>query len=164
MATNDQIGKAIRNAVRDDSAIRSKCQDLFTLNHSVWYGAVGRKGSQKDDDPVYTVIPLGKERGENESETERIFTFLVGLQIKDSNSTEATTAAGVKTVEFRGPKSLEELLDLAMTAIRAISTELSYDDKTFEYEPPEFFPVFHGTLVLTVTYPILIGGYEPTIS
>lgn len=161
--TCDDIGKAIRDAIRDSSAVRAECQSLFSTNHSVYYGATGTRGAPKEDFPTFTVIPWGKDRGEDEGRTERVFTFGVMLEIEDSAKTEDTTGDGVKYVEFRGPKSLEDLLDLAMTAIDAISNEISFDDKTTELEPVERFPVFEGALTLTVTYPILIGGFEPSI-
>jgi hypothetical protein len=155
------LAAAMTEALRDDASILAYCQDLYGKAHAVFQGAMGVKAPQEGDFPVFTVIGHAKERGEDE--LNRIFTFTVDLELEDQVSTEATAANGVKTVVYRGAQTLEELLDLAMEAIRGISTEIFFDDKGFDFEPIEYFPVFVGTLTLTVTVPVLIGGFEPTI-
>jgi len=155
------IGEAIYNALGNSTAILSKCDSLFGAIPTIYYGSTGRKAPPPEDFPAFVVISWGKERGEDESN--RIFNFTVGLTVHDENLTIETNEYGVKMVKYRGPKSLEELLDLAMTEIRGISNELYFDDKNFDFEPIEYFPLFYGELTLTISYPILIGGYEPTL-
>jgi hypothetical protein len=54
-------------------------------------------------------------------------------------------------------------MDLAETAIRAALTDLDFDDLSFDYDAITFFPLFAGALNMTVSFPKLIGSFEPTL-
>jgi hypothetical protein len=58
---------------------------------------------------------------------------------------------------------LEILLDLARTAVAGISNDLFFDDMSFLYDPVEYFPLFAGALTVNLSFPKLIGGFEPTL-
>jgi len=160
--TIDDIGIAVRDAIRDSTAILNFCTTNFSKTHSVYYGSTGSKSPPPEDHPAFGVVPWAKERGEDEEN--RIFTISVMLYITDETRDSAQTGSGVIYITYRGLEKLEDLLDLAMTAIKGISSELFFDDKTWEFDPMEHFPMFVGELTLTVTFPILIGGFEPTIT
>jgi hypothetical protein len=159
--TNASIGQAIKKALRDSADLKAKCIELYGQPHTVYYGSTGRKSPPPEDFPVFTVVPWSKERGEDLNK--RIFTYTITLDVDDETITEETSADGIKTLDYQGPASLEILLDLAMAAIRAISSDLTFEEKTFDYEPIEYFPLFVGELLLTATYPFLLGGFEPTL-
>ena len=157
------LGLAIAGAIAEDTDIISACQTLWTKNHTVYYGSSGREGPPIEDFPAFQVLPWGKDT--SESADDRSFTMVILLAIEDTSIT--TTDADeetAKTVVHRGPTTLETLLDLAVAAARAISNEIFFSFEEQEYEVQEFFPIFLGQVALTITYPVLIGGYEPTIT
>ncbi len=155
------LADKICDAIAESEAIVNKCTALFSKTPKVFRGWSGRTSSQPDAEPIFAVFPLEKEVGEDKSEHN--FQMVVQLTVTDESCESETNALGVVVTKYRGPKSLEELLDLAMTEIRALSTELYFNAKRYEYQPIEYFPIFYGELTLTVSYPILIGGYEPTL-
>jgi hypothetical protein len=159
--TSDGIGTKMVEVLRDSQDILDKSNTLYFQPHTVFYGSTGIKAPEVADMPALAVIPWGKERGEDDEN--RVFTFSVMLTLHDETVNTATTEKGVKVKTFRGASTLETFLDLAMTAIRNMSTEMYYNDKGFEYQPIEFFPLFMGELILTVSFPVLIGGYEPIL-
>ena len=158
--TLDKIGRAMRDAIRDSVPILSYCQSLYNTTPTIAYGATGTKLTPEDF-PAFSVVPWSKERGEEDED--RIFTFSVILVVTDTTEDEETTAGGVITKTYRGPKLVEDLLDLASDAVRTISTELFFTDKTTEINPVEYYPEIYGELVLTVSFPVLIGGFEPEL-
>lgn len=155
------LGARIVTALRDNAAILSKCTELYYRAHTVSYGSTGDKAPSVDEMPAIAVVPWGKERGEDDRD--RIYRFSIVVTLEDDTVTTTTTEKGVVVKTYRGADTLEELLDLAHTAIKAISTELFYNDLGFELEPIEYYPLFVGQLMMEVSYPVLIGQYEPTL-
>jgi len=161
MLTCNSIGQAIKVALRDSAAILAECDTLFDRPHAVFFGASGQEAAGPEYFPVFTVVPWGKERGEDEDR--RLFTFSLVLELEDATITDATTGDGVLTREFRGAATLETLLDLALTEILNISPDLFLEGLSFSFNPVEFFPVMVGEISLVISFPALIGGFEPTL-
>ncbi len=157
------LAQKIFVSIRDSSAILTYCTTNFSgVKHAVYYGAREDQSPPDSDYPMFNVIPLGKGRGEFEEM--RSYSVRVEVAIKDSSKTTATTAGGVDTVLYNGAEKVEALLDLAMTAIEAIDSELLFPGKNFEINAVEFFPIITGTLNLEINIPSVFGNYEPTIS
>jgi hypothetical protein len=161
MLTLNSIGQAIKVALRDSAAILAECDTLFERPHVVFYGASGQETGGPEYFPLFTVVPWGKERGEDEDR--RLFTFSLFLELEDTTITDATTGDQVLTREYRGVGSLEDLLDLALAEILNISPDLFLEGVSFSFNPIEFFPVMVGEISLTISFPVLIGGFEPTV-
>jgi hypothetical protein len=159
--TVKNLGAAIVVALRDSTTIQSKCQEYFYKAHTVMYGSTGDKSPSVDEMPAFAVIPWGKDRGEDDRD--RVFRFTIVLTMEDETVTSATSERGVDTKIYRGTDILEELLDLAHTAIRSMNTELFYNDLGWEFEPIEYFPLFVGQVIIEISYPVLIGQYEPSV-
>lgn len=158
------LAQKIFTSIRDSSAISSYCTTNFSgAKHSVYYGAREAKSPPDTEYPTFDIIPLGKDRGD--ADEMRHYTVRVEVAIKDSSKTEATTdPGGIDTVLYNGAEKVEALLDLAMTVIEAIDSELFFPGKVFEINAVEFFPVITGSLNLEITIPVVFGNYEPTIS
>jgi hypothetical protein len=159
--TSEEIGNKMVEVLRDSQTILDTSNTLYFKPHTVFYGSTGIKAPDVADMPALAVIPWGKERGEDDEN--RVFTFSIMVTLHDENVTTATTEKGVKVKTYRGASTLEQYMDESMTAIRAMNTEMFYNDKGFEYQPIEYFPLFMGELILTVSFPVLIGGYEPSL-
>jgi len=159
--TVKQIGAKIVQVLRDSTGIFNKCNELYYRPHTVSYGSTGSKTPGVDEMPSFAVVPSGKERGEDD--TDRVFRFSIVVTLEDETVTESTTENGVVVKTYRGSDTLEELLDLAHTAIRAMSNEMYYNDLGFEFEPIEYYPLFVGQMLMQISYPVLIGQYEPTL-
>jgi hypothetical protein len=161
MLTSDAISQKIFEALRDSDAILDLCQDLFSKPHTVCLGLSGADGPPPEECPVFEVIAWTKERGEGQDNWP--FLFSVNLYLEDNEITREITMTGVKTLSYRGTQSLEILLDLARTAVAGISNDLFFDDMSFLYDPVEYFPLFAGALTVNLSFPKLIGGFEPTL-
>jgi hypothetical protein len=158
--TISAIGQAIKEALRDSAAILAACNDRFGKAHTVFYGASGQESPGSDEFPAFTIVPWGKAKGEEEER--RLFNFSIFLELADTMVTESESS-GVVCQDYRGPESLETLLELALTEILGISEELGTDELSFAFNPIEYFPVMVGELTMTLSFPSLIGGFEPTI-
>jgi hypothetical protein len=159
--TSNAIATGIFEALRDDAAILAECLDRFGVPHLVCLGLSGEDGPAPDECPVFEVIPWNKERGLNPDNIP--FICSVNVFIRDAAREYETTSDGVRTIVNQGPESLEVLMDLAETAIRAALTDLDFDDLSFDYDAITFFPLFAGALNMTVSFPKLIGSFEPTL-
>jgi hypothetical protein len=158
--SNAAIAQKIFAALRDDKPIFDRCQYLFSNPQLVCLGLSGADGPAPDECPVFEVIAWNKERGNAPDNWP--FVFSVNIFIQDEVREYDTTTRGVRTIVNRGSQSLEDLLDLAETAIRAALAELDFEDLSFDYDAITFFPLFAGALNVTVSYPKLIGGFTPT--
>jgi hypothetical protein len=161
MLTNDAIATAIFEALRDDVALLEECQGRFDMPHLVCLGLSGEDGPAPDECPVFEVIAWNKERGI--APESRPFVCSVNIFLRDESREYDTTDTGVRTIVNRGPQSLEVLMDLAETAIRTALADLDFDDLSFDYDAITFYPLFAGALNMTVSFPKLIGGFEPTL-
>ena len=159
--TATAIAQKVLEALRDSADILDECQDRFGKAHSVFSGFTGEEAPGSEYQPYFQIYPAIRTEGEEEDKFS--FTLSLELGLQDSTLTEATSADGVYTAIYRGPESLEVLLNLARDAIRGISAELEIDQEQSLYDPLEFYPLFVGILTLTITFPKLIGGYEPTL-
>jgi|GEM_PF-4623409 hypothetical protein len=161
--TMDAIGKALRNAIRDDAAILAYCASEFGSAYAIYYTSGGRKGNPTQIQyPAFVLRPLNKDIGQGEAKTDRAYAFSLGLAIEDETQTETTDGNGVLSVEAEGPKVLEDLLDLARTAMRSVSTELFFSEDTMEMDETVFFPVFSAEVSMLITYPIT-PGFDPSL-
>lgn len=70
----------------------------------------------------------------------------------------------IDIINYNGLQKLEILLELAAAEILAISSEIMISELNYSFEPLEYYPLFVGGLDFTVTFPVLIGGYEPTLT
>lgn len=161
MLTNDTIATAMFEALRDDAAILAECQSRFSTPHLVCLGLSGGGDPDPEDCPIFEVITWNKERG-LAPETWP-FVFSVNIFLHDLSREYETTTSGVRTIVNQGPQSLEVLMDLAEAAIRAAMTDLDFDDLSFDYDEITYFPLFAGVLNMTVSFPKLIGGFQPTL-
>jgi len=159
--TNAQIAQKIFEALRDSAEILAECEDLFDTPHTVCLGLSGEDGPEPEQCPVFEVISWNKERGMAPENWP--WAFSVNLFLRDEERTEATTGSGVQTIINRGPESLEALMDLAETAITAALGDLDFDDLSFAYDAVTYWPLFAGALNITVSFPKLGGGYQPTL-
>lgn len=159
--TNDAIAQKIFVALRDSAAILAASQSLYSKAHTVCLGLSGVEAPPPEDCPQFEVISWAKERGEAQNNVPLMFSIILSLE--DSVITRATTLSGVKTIVYRGPQSLEILLDLVKAALVGISGDLFFDDLSYLYDPVEYFPLFTGILTVNLSFPKLIGGFEPTL-
>ncbi|MCL4502485.1 MAG: hypothetical protein M1438_11630 [Deltaproteobacteria bacterium] len=154
------INQKIFEALRDAAALKAECQARFGKLPAVFSGFTGEMAPMPEKMPYFQLFPAVKQRGEEEDKL--LFTVSLELALQDSAVTEATVD-GVYTAMYRGPASLEALLDLAMAAIQEISPDLEFDQEHSFYDPLEYYPLFVGVLTLTISFPNLIGGFEPTL-
>lgn len=159
--TNAAIAAAIFEAIRDDTGIFEACDSRFGKPHLVCLGLSGEDGPAPEECPVFEVIAWNKERGSAPDNWP--FAFSVNVFLQDATRDYDTTTSGVRTIVNQGPQSLEALMDLAETAIRAALTDLDVEDLSFDYDAITFFPLFAGALNMNVSYPKLIGGFTPTL-
>jgi len=161
MLTNRAIARKIFETLRDSAAIRAKAEELYGKPHSVYLGFSGSKAPAPENYPAFEIVSWNKERGQNRDSYS--FTFSLLLSLEDALLEDGITTAGIYTEVHQGPEAAEELLDMALTAIRGMGADLDFDDLSFDYDPIEYFPLFVGVLTLTITFPALIGGFEPTL-
>jgi hypothetical protein len=161
MLTTTAIATTIFEALRDDAALLEECQDRFDTPHLVCLGLSGEDGPAPEECPVFEVIAWNKERGIAPDNWP--FAFSVNVFLRDESREYDTTVSGVRTIVNQGPESLEVIMDLAETAIRAALAGLDFDDLAFDYDAISFFPLFAGALNINVSYPKLIGGFTPTL-
>jgi hypothetical protein len=161
MVTASAISQKILEALRDSPEILAGCEDLFDKAHSVFLGFTGEQAPHKQHFPCFQIYPAVKVDGEAQDN----LSFTVGLEVslEDTHKVEATTAAGVYTAVYRGSQSLEELMDLAVAAIREISPQLFIDEEQSLYDPLEFYPLFVGVFTLTINVPKTAGGFDPQL-
>lgn len=156
-----ELAKAIGEQIRDNADVLALCREKFGKNHTIAIDVTGKESLREDQAPLFTVVAQGKSRGEEADH--RLFDLEVTAIIKSTNTEQVNTVNGVTTIEHEGTEILENLLDFIMNDLRNISTELTFTQKGQSFETVEFDPLFVGVLSLTVSYPVLIGGYEPTI-
>ncbi len=159
--TSDAIATEIFEALRDSEALLAACQELFDKPQTVCLGLSGEDSPPEEDCPVFEVIAWNKERGQSPDAWP--WAFSVNVFLADATKEREITASGVKTIVNRGPQSLEAIMNLAETAILAALADLDFDDISFDYDALTFFPLFAGALNLTISFPKLIGGFEPTL-
>lgn len=159
--TNNAIATAIFEALRDSADILDECRNRFDIPHLVCRSLSGEAGPAPEDCPVLEVIAWNKERGNGPDNW--LFAFSVNIYLRDSEREYDTTTTGVRTIVNRGEESLEVIMDLAETAIRAVLAELDFEDLSFDYDAITFYPLFAGALNINVSSPKLIGGYTPTL-
>jgi hypothetical protein len=159
--TNAAVAEKIFEALRDSDDLLDKCQELYGKAHLVCLGLSGEDGPQPEECPVFEVIAWNKERGENQENWP--LAFSVNIFLYDDNREFSTTTSGVRTLVNQGAGALETIMDLAQAAITAISAELTFDDLSFDYDAVIFFPLFAGALQVNISFPKLIGGFEPTL-
>lgn len=174
MATARSIKDAILTAIAASADIITKCLEYYDAAPEFIAGGSGRHGA--DSSPAFIVLPLSRSAGEDDER--RSFQFSILLTVSDDNFTSETRTVIIEEGEedepdvtqdvivenFAGPDRLEELLEYVVEALLSISNELTIESLDYSFEPLEFFPLFVGGLDFTVSYPRLIGGYEPTIS
>lgn len=149
------------DAIAGDEQIIAKCLDLYGRAATVHVGAAGYQAAESSDYPAFTLLGLTKER--TETEPRRVYEITVGLALHDENYATETTVDGVSIKTYRGAATLEDLLDLAMAAIKNISEDLFFDIEIYDFEPVEFYPLFVGEISLTVGFEVFLGGEEPTL-
>jgi hypothetical protein len=159
--TNDAIATAIFEAIRDSDAILAMCEGLFSTPHLVCLGLSGEDAPGPEACPVFEVIVWNKERGIAPDSWP--FAFSVNVFIRDETREYDTTTSGVRTIVNRGAQSLEALMDLAETVIRAALVDLDFMDLSFDYDAVTFYPLFAGALNMNISYPKLIGGFTPSL-
>ncbi len=160
--TASAIAGKILEALRDSAAILAKCRELFDKPQAIFSGYTGEQAPGPEYLPCFQIYPAIKVDGEDQDHLS--FTVSLELSLEDTEKTEATVEeTGVYTAAYRGPQSLEELLDLAVAAIREISEQLFIDEENSLYDPLEFFPLFVGVLTLTINIPKTAGGFDPTL-
>lgn len=152
---------AMAEAIGASDEIVAQCLSLYSTAPTVHVGASGYQAPETSEFPAFTVLGWSKDK--SETEMRRSYDLTVGLVLHDETVSTETSVDGVVTKTYRGAATLETLLDLAMTAIRDISEEIFFDQKTMDLEPIEFFPLFVGELNLTVGFDALIGGAEPSL-
>jgi hypothetical protein len=156
--TCSAIAAAIVEALRADSNIMAKCLDYYGRTPAVYRSASGPKAPENEYFPAFTVLAWGKTAGENDPVKE--WDLSVMLELNEANEEVGSEA---DNRDYLGADRLEELLDLVLAAIRGVSEELFLSRIDFSYEPVEFFPVFVGVLAFTVSFPAVMGGYEPSL-
>jgi hypothetical protein len=159
--SNNDIAQKIFEAIRDDAVLLARCEYLFSRPQLVCLGLSGEDGPAPDDCPVFEVIAWNKERGISPDNWP--FAFSVNIYLRDETREYDITTSGVRTLVNRGAQSLEAMMDLAETAIRAALADLDFDDLSFDYDAITFFPLFAGALNMNISYPKLIGGFTPTL-
>lgn len=149
---------AITTALRADAAIIAKCQDWYGTDPAVYGSATGNMGPETEIFPALTVAFWGKEAGDDQP----VKTW--DLSIMCEVSDDSTAAGGdIANLDYVGADRVEELLDLALAVVRGISAELFISNISYSFEPIEFFPIFVGVLAFTVSFPSVMGGYEPSL-
>jgi hypothetical protein len=162
---------AVTSALAKSAAIAAACVSYFGEPQQVSAGGTGRQG--QTEAPAFSVVVWSRTAGEDDAE--RAVELSILLSISDSTITGTTENVDIGTHEtpnvvvvevdtYGGPAKLETLLALAAAEVLAISSEIIIIDLNYSFEPLEFYPLFVGGLDFTVTVPVLIGGYEPTIS
>jgi hypothetical protein len=159
--TAHDIANKIMEQIRDNADVLALCREKFSTNPKIELGMNGRNAPREDDVPGFTIAAAGKSYGEENAD--RTFEMKIICLISLSDKGKTSTVNGVKTIEHEGSAIMEQLLDLVMDDLRAVSTELTFFEKKQEYEAVENMNLFMGTLDLGVSFPVLIGGYEPTI-
>lgn len=155
------LSKRVAEKIRDNADILAMCRDKFGKNHTVQLDVTGKETKRQNDVPLFSVVSEGKGYGEENED--RTFDLQVGCLIASTDTEIVNTVKGVTMVEHEGLAILEDLLDYIMNDLRSISTELTFSEKGQTYDPVEFAPLFLGTLHIGVSYPVLMGGYEPTL-
>ncbi len=161
MLTCTAIAEKMLEALRDSADILAKCQELFDKPPMIIKGGTGRLSPEDQDYPAFAILSWAKERGELAEDLD--FHFTVGLALKDEIYRDDIDVNGVKTRIYQGEESVEQLLDLAAAEILAISSNFTFKDCATILESVEYFPLFMGALHLTISFPVLVGGYEPTL-
>jgi hypothetical protein len=163
---------AITSALAKSVDITAACITAFGGPHRVSAGGTGRQG--QSNFPAFAVAVWSRSAGEGDAE--RAIELSILLSITDDTITTTTEDVDIAEGEdppnvievevdtYNGPEKLEALLELAAAEVLALSPEVTIRDLNYSFEPLEFFPLFVGGLDFTVTFPVLIGGYEPTIS
>jgi hypothetical protein len=160
--TATDIARKIFEQIRDNAAVLALCREKFQKNPRVELGMSGRNAPLDQEAPAFTVLPAGKSRGEEAND--RTFDIKIICLISLDDKDNEKTVNGVLTREHEGSETMEQLLDLVMDDLRNVSSELTFFEKRQEYEAVENRSFFVGTLDLGVSFPVLIGGYEPTIT
>ena len=171
--TARSVQTALAEALAESIDITAQCLTYFNLTHTVSSGGSGRQGAAAQ--PSFAVTVWSRSAGEDDPE--RIIECSVMLSIVDEsivNTKKTVSIPGEEGEEptivetgldtYGGPEKLETLLELAAAEVLSLSAEIIIADLTYSFEPLEYFPLFVGGLDFTVTYPVLIGGYEPTLS
>lgn len=171
--TARSIKNAILDALSESADLISACLDYYDTAPVFVGGGSGRQGA--DQAPSVTVLAWSRTAGEDDER--RSFDLSVLLSVTDETITTTTKTVILEegeneepdvteevTIEnFAGPDRLEELLEIAAAEIVAISNEITVDSLDYSFEPLEFYPLFIGGLDITISYPVLIGGFEPTL-
>jgi hypothetical protein len=161
MLTNKDIARKIFETLRDSEALRTKCEELFNKAHSVYLGFSGSQAPPPERRPALEIISWNQERGETQDKV--TFVFSVLLSLDDEVLEDEVTCPGVFTQVHQGPEAAEDILLLVLQAIRGMSADLDYDEMSLEFDAVEYFPIFTAVLTLTIAFPVLAGGYEPTL-
>lgn len=128
--TLDQIGDAILAAIRDNATILSTCNSLYSSPHSVFLNAPDRLTPEQAFMPLFSVLCIQKSNPEIASKKD--YSVVVGVSVHDANKTENTTANGVYTLKYSGQKNVETLIDLALSAIRSMSSNITISASDME--------------------------------
>jgi len=171
--TARSIQTALSDALLNSVEIAAQCLEYFGTGHSVSAGGSGRQGNTEA--PSFAVLVWSRTAGEDDPE--RVIEASILLTITDATfitKTEPMSIPGevgedpsevdVELVTYGGPEKLETLLELAAAEILSLSSEIMISELSYNFEPLEYFPLFVGGIDFTVTYPVLIGGYEPELS
>lgn len=174
MATARSIKDAVVSAISVSAELISKCLDYYDAAPVFISGGSGRQGA--DSVPALAVLMWSRTAGEDDER--RSFELSVLLSVTDETITTTTETVVLEegegedpdvtqdvTIEtYAGPDRLEELLEYVAAALLTISSEITIGDLTYSFEPLEYYPLFVGGIDFTVSYPRLLGGYEPTIN
>lgn len=150
------IGHAIKDALIASSALSAKCLDLYDKDATIVYISDKLNPQQVSSYPLIVVMPESRSDGQTRGRV--TFTLQLGFAVEQTERTDLD-----EIVHYQGVDDLEDLMDIAKDIVEAISTELTVDGFDYVFDAVEYYPRAVGTLALEISYPKLIGGYEPTL-
>lgn len=145
------LAKAIRDKILNDADIAARCIALYGVRHRVFYAAAGLQAPAQEECPAFTVHPLNRsysKTGQNQT-----FSVRIGLTIL-----QAAPIEGEYGAELTGPTETEDLFNIVVPKIRAISGNFRLEEADLEIGTIDEYPILGSDLTLSIAVANLIGA------